>query len=382
MNKYRLRTMEEDEKYLRQTSKDVEKNDSNLKEYIYVLKDYCDNNEVFAMASVQLGIPFKIIYLKNAELDNTGSSTNEGLVLINPEVIEERGKTYYWEACESRRVLAKVSRPYYVKVRYLNKNFEEKITEFEGMRATVISHEYDHLFGIIHTDIADEITDYPFEDRKEFRKKYGYTVISKTCEYNHPIRGKYRLRTIENDEAYLRQVSKDVKKGDSELEHDIDVIANYCRSDGNMIALASIQIGIPKKIIYIMKTDEYDVSKENDFEDKKIVMINPHIIEEKGETYYWENCASCMDNMGFVKRPYMVRVKYFDEKFNPKEEVFEGFKATIFSHEYDHLFGILHIDIAEKILNMPVEERRKFRSKDGNGYIIISKTKKYKHPLR
>lgn len=382
MNKYRLRTMEEDEKYLRQTSKDVEKNNQNLKEYINVLKDYCDNNEVFAMASVQLGIPFKIIYLKNAELDNTGSSTNEGLVLINPEVIEERGRTYYWEACGSRRVLAKVSRPYYVKVRYLNQNFEEKITEFEGMYATVISHEYDHLFGIIHTDIADEITDYPFEDRKEFRKKHGYTVISKTCEYNHPIRGKYRLRTIEDDEAYLRQVSKEVRKDDSELEEDIKKIANYCRSDGNMIALASVQIGIPKRIMYIMKTDEYDVSKEDDFEDKKIVMINPCIIEEKGETYYWENCASCLDNMGLVKRPYMIRVKYFDEDFNKKEEVIEGFKATVFSHEYDHLFGILHIDIADKIYDMPQEERRIFRTKPENKYKVISKTKKYKHPLR
>ncbi len=80
---------------------------------------------------------------------------------------------------------------------------------------------------------------------------------------------KYRLRTIEKDEAYLRQRSKDVKKKDPELKHDIDVVANYCREDGNMIALASVQIGIPKKIIYIMKTEEYDVAKEKDFEDKK-----------------------------------------------------------------------------------------------------------------
>lgn len=382
MDKYRLRTMEKDEKYLRQTSKDVEKNDPNLKEYINVLKNYCENNEVFAMASVQLGIPFKIIYLKNAELDNTGSSTNEGLVLINPEIIEERGKTYYWEICQSKKVLGKVYRPYYVKIKYFNKDFEEKIIEFEGMYATVISHEYDHIFGIIHTDIAAELSDCKYEDRKEFRKKHGYTVISKSCCYNHPIRGRYYLRTIEDDEAYLRQVSKDVEKNDPNLEHDIDIIANYCRNDGNMIALASVQIGIPKKIIYIMKTDEYDVSKEKDFEDKKIIMINPHIIEEKGETYYWENCASCMDNMGLVKRPYMIRVKYFDEKFNLKEEVFEGFKATVFSHEYDHLFGILHMDIAEKILDMPLDERRKFRSKDGNGYVIVSKNKEYKHPLR
>lgn len=382
MDKYRLRTMEEDEKYLRQTSKDVEKNNPNLKEYINVLKNYCENKEVFAMASVQLGIPFKIIYLKNAELDNTGSSTNEGLVLINPEIIEERGKTYYWEACGSRRVLAKVCRPYYVKLKYFNKDFEEKITEFEGMHATVISHEYDHLFGIIHTDIADEITDYPFEDRKNFRKKNGYTVISKTCCYNHPIRGKYRLRTIENDESYLRQVSKDVEKGDPKLENDIDILANYCRSDGNMIALASVQIGIPKKIIYIMKTDEYEASKENDFEDKKIVMINPKIIEEKGETYYWEACASCMDNMGLVKRPYSIKVRYQDKDFNEKEETFEGFKATVFSHEYDHLFGILHIDIADKVYDMPQEERRKFRENPENKYKVVSKTKIYKHLLR
>ena len=378
MNKYRLRTMEEDEKYLRQTSKDVEKNDSNLKEYIYVLKDYCDNNEVFAMASVQLGIPFKIIYLKNAELDNTGSSTNEELVLINPEIIEERGKTYYWESCECEKVLAKVYRPYYVKVRYLNQNFEEKITEFEGMYATVISHEYDHLFGIIHTDIADEITDYPFEDRKEFRKKYGYTVISKTCEYNHPIRGKYRLRTIATDEAYLRQVSKDVNPNDPDLEKEIKILSDFC-AQNEVFAMAAVQIGIPKKIVYLKNTklDMHDKTTN-----KGIILINPEIVEEKGETLYWESCASCLNNMGKVRRPYFVKVRYLDKDFNQKYDTFEGESATIFSHEYDHLFGILHIDIAEEILNMEQEERKKYRELDGNGYIIISKTKKYKHPLR
>lgn len=65
-----------------------------------------------------------------------------------------------------------------------------------------------------------------------------------------------------------------------------------------------------------------------------------------------------------------------------KTEVFEGFKATVFSHEYDHLFGILHIDIAEKIYDMPQGERKKFRSLDENKYLVVSKTKKYKHPLR
>jgi len=188
---------------------------------------------------------------------------------------------------------------------------------------------------------------------------------------------KYRLRTIKHDEKYLRQTSSDVLKGDPDLKQEIEILSNYCRSNGNLMALASVQIGIPKKIIYIMKTDEYDALKENDFEDKKIVMINPCILEEKGEA-----CASCMDNMGLVKRPYSIRVEYFDQNFNLKTEVFEGFKATVFSHEYDHLFGILHIDIAEKIYDMPQDERKKFRSLDENKYLVVSKTKKYKHPLR
>lgn len=193
---------------------------------------------------------------------------------------------------------------------------------------------------------------------------------------------KYRLRTIEKDEKYLRSLSLDVSKDDPNLNEEIEVLSDYCRSNGNLIALASIQIGIPKKIIYIMKTDEYDALKEDDFEDKKIIMINPKIVEEKGETYYFEACASCMDNMGLVKRPYSVKVKYYDRDFNEKTETFEGFKATVFSHEYDHLYGILHIDIADKIYNMPQDERKEFRKKDENKYKILSKTKEYKHPLR
>lgn len=193
---------------------------------------------------------------------------------------------------------------------------------------------------------------------------------------------KYRLRTIEKDEEYLRSLSLDVSKDDPNLNEEIEVLSDYCRSNGNLIALASIQIGIPKKIIYIMKTDEYDALKEDDFKDKKIIMINPKIVEEKGETYYFEACASCMDNMGLVKRPYSVKVKYYDRNFNEKTETFEGFKATVFSHEYDHLYGILHIDIADKIYNMPQDERKEFRKKDENKYKILSKTKEYKHPLR
>ena len=189
-----------------------------------------------------------------------------------------------------------------------------------------------------------------------------------------------KVITIKDNEAFLRQVSKDVVKGDPELEDNIKYISEFCKSN-EVLAMASVQLGIPKKLIYIKSTDENTFLKD-EVEDEAIVMINPEIIEEEGESIYWECCASCMDNMGLVRRPYRIKVRYLDADFNEKEETFEGFKATVFSHEYDHLFGILHMDIAEKLMVMPVEERHVFRQKKENKYKVLSKTGKYKHPLR
>ncbi len=189
---------------------------------------------------------------------------------------------------------------------------------------------------------------------------------------------KYRLRTIENDEEYLRQVSKDVVKGDPDLEKEIEILSKYC-AENEVFAMAAVQIGIPKKIVYLKNTK---LDMDDKTTNKGIILINPEIVEEQGETLYWEACASCLDNLGKVRRPYLVKVRYLDKDFNEKYDIFKGESATIFSHEYDHLFGILHIDIAEEILKMKKEERKKYRKQEGNGYIIISKTKKYKHPLR
>lgn len=187
------------------------------------------------------------------------------------------------------------------------------------------------------------------------------------------------VKTIKNDEDFLRQVSKDVLKDDKDLKKDIDVISEFCR-ENDVFAMASVQLGIPKKLIYIKKEND-DIPISTDLK-KDLVMINPEIIEEKGETYFWEACASCLNLTGLVKRPYKVKVEYYDEDFNKKEQTLEGFNATVFSHEYDHTLGILHIDIAEEIKNMTRKERIEFRKKKENDYKIVSKTKKYKHPLR
>ena len=62
-------TILDNESFLRQRSKEVLLGDKTLENDIKILEEYCLENDVLAMAAVQLGIPKRIIYLKNTNLD-------------------------------------------------------------------------------------------------------------------------------------------------------------------------------------------------------------------------------------------------------------------------------------------------------------------------
>ena len=70
-----------------------------------------------------------------------------------------------------------------IKVKYSDINGNQYENEFEGFEATVLCHEIDHLDGILHKDIANELVVLTREERTELRKKDGYNVISKTGNY-------------------------------------------------------------------------------------------------------------------------------------------------------------------------------------------------------
>lgn len=189
--------------------------------------------------------------------------------------------------------------------------------------------------------------------------------------------------TIYDNEQFLRQVSKSVDISDVEqLKKDIQVLDDFCK-ENQVMAMASVQLGIPKRLIYLKNTNldiinkmqsNSETEEERQFNESKI-LINPVIIKKEGLTEYWEACASCLDNCGRVLRPYKITLEYYDINGNKCVEIFEGFKATVLSHEYDHLDGILHIDIAEEVIEMPVEERKKWRQT--HGYIIFSQLGQY-----
>lgn len=177
-------------------------------------------------------------------------------------------------------------------------------------------------------------------------------------------------KTIENDLEFLRQVSTEVDFEIDDYMDTIEKLKKYCR-EHVVYAMAPVQIGIPKRIIYMKNTKPEMENNEDLSYDEEKVYINPVITKRYGKTKFLEGCESCLDFVGVVERPYKLEVEYFDKDGNKRTDALEGFEATVFSHEFDHLNGVLHIDIAEEVFEMNYEEKKKYRSE--HPYEIISK---------
>lgn len=194
---------------------------------------------------------------------------------------------------------------------------------------------------------------------------------------------KIMRKTIINDEQFLRQVSEYVNFNDKSYLEDIEKLKEFCHKDG-IFALAPVQIGIAKRIIYLRSTST-DLNKINDSNyDESRVLINPVIIKRKGLTKYLEACASCPDPLSIsedfnndekylscvVERPYVIEIEYYDINGNKKNETFKGFESTVLSHEYDHLNGVLHIDHSKEVMSLDLDGRVKYR--ESHPYEVVS----------
>ena len=107
------------------------------------------------------------------------------------------------------------------------------------------------------------------------------------------------------------------------------------------VGLAAPQIG---KSIRIFVVDAEPMDEEECVGFKK-VFVNPEIIEEFGEDWTFnEGCLSIPDIREDVVRAEGIVIRYFDENWVEHEEEYEGLKARVIQHEYDHIEGILFTD--------------------------------------
>ncbi|MEP2025065.1 MAG: peptide deformylase [Reichenbachiella sp.] len=107
------------------------------------------------------------------------------------------------------------------------------------------------------------------------------------------------------------------------------------------IGLAAPQIG---KSIRMFIVDGSPLEEEG-MKDFKKVFINPEIVWEEGEKWnFEEGCLSIPGIREEISRHAKLRINYLDENFVEHEEEFDGMKARIIQHEYDHIDGILFTD--------------------------------------
>jgi peptide deformylase len=110
----------------------------------------------------------------------------------------------------------------------------------------------------------------------------------------------------------------------------------------NGIGLAAPQIG---KSVRIFIVDGTGLEDEPGMADFKKVFINPEMLDEAGNPWeFEEGCLSIPNIREKVARKGQLRIRYYDENWNLLEEEYDGMKARIIQHEYDHIEGKMFID--------------------------------------
>ena len=145
----------EPNKLLRQISKPVNavgKEEQKLMDDM--LETMYDANGI-GLAAIQVGVPKRIIVMDISKDDNK----NQPLYFVNP-VIRNKDtlKSTYEEGCLSvPNQFAEIERPKNCDIEYLDYNGEKKILKAEGLLATCIQHEMDHLEGILFIDYLSKL---------------------------------------------------------------------------------------------------------------------------------------------------------------------------------------------------------------------------------
>jgi len=141
----------------------------------------------------------------------------------------------------------------------------------------------------------------------------------------------------------LREISQPVKTFDTPELHELveDMFDTMRAADG--AGLAAPQIGVLQRVI-IFSVDDNPRYPEVETV-PETVLINPDftVISEEIDGF-WEGCLSVPGMRGYVERPGKIRYTGFDQFGKPVAREAQGFHATVFQHEYDHLDGILYTD--------------------------------------
>ena len=145
----------EPDKFLRQVSKSVPKvTDEERRLMDDMLETMYDANGI-GLAAIQVGVPKRILVIDLGKKDNK----NMPLFFVNPKIIKKNDKlATYEEGCLSvPDQFAEIDRPNKCTVEYLDYYGKKKVLDTDGLLATCLQHEMDHLEGILFIDYLSKL---------------------------------------------------------------------------------------------------------------------------------------------------------------------------------------------------------------------------------
>jgi len=145
----------EPNKVLREKSLPVERVDEDLKKLMDDMLETMYAAPGIGLAAIQVGIPKRVIVL---DIEQKEGKKNP-IFLVNPEIVEKsENNSIYEEGCLSvPGQFAEIARPDKCYLKYLDYYGEKKEIKAEGMLATCIQHEIDHLEGILFIDYLSKL---------------------------------------------------------------------------------------------------------------------------------------------------------------------------------------------------------------------------------
>ena len=145
----------EPNKILREKSLKVEQVDKDLQTLMDDMLETMYAAPGIGLAAIQVGVPKRVIVLDLAPKD----SPKNPMYFINPEIIEKsKTNSTYEEGCLSvPGQFAEIDRPDKCYIKYLDYHGQPQEIRAEGMLATCIQHEMDHLEGILFIDYLSKL---------------------------------------------------------------------------------------------------------------------------------------------------------------------------------------------------------------------------------
>ena len=145
----------EPNKILRQKSLSVKKVNKEDQQLMDDMLETMYDAKGIGLAAIQIGVPKRIIVMDISKEENKKNP----MYFVNP-IIKNKDtlKSTYEEGCLSvPNQFAEIDRPKKCDVEYLDYNGEKKILKAEGLLATCIQHEMDHLEGILFIDYLSKL---------------------------------------------------------------------------------------------------------------------------------------------------------------------------------------------------------------------------------